>query len=422
MRDKKNAPEIRFKGFWEPWEENTFNNLAEYKKGPFGSSLTKSIFVPKSTNAMKVYEQQNAICKNWKLERYFITKSYANKMSSFEVRGGDIIVSCAGTIGATYILPDDAVTGIINQALMRIRVNDVIIDKKLFIYLFTNMIDDFSKIHSNGSAIKNIPPFSDLKPTKVLIPNIKEQSKLIVFLSKIDDLIKFQQQKIDKLQNIKKSMLDKMFPKNENTVPAIRFKGFSEFWEEIKLKHLCKVFTDGDWIETKDQSVFGVRLIQTGNIGINEFIDKSEKSKWISYETYQRLKCKAVLPEDILISRLPEPAGRACIVPNINHKMITAVDCTILRLLEEYNNKFVVQFLSTDNYFKKVNNFLAGGTRQRISRSTLGDFKIILPKNRLEEQQIGKFFSKIDDLIKFQQQKLEKLKNIKKSMLDKMFV
>ena len=422
MRDKKNTPEIRFKGFFEPWEENTFNNLAEYKKGPFGSSLTKSIFVPKSTNAMKVYEQQNAICKDWKLERYFITKSYANKMSSFEVRGGDIIVSCAGTIGATYILPDDADTGIINQALMRIRVNDVIIDKKLFIYLFTNMIDDFSKIHSNGSAIKNIPPFSDLKPTKVLIPNIKEQSKLIVFLSKIDDLIKFQQQKLEKLKNIKKSMLDKMFPKNGNTVPEIRFKGFLESWEESKLKHLCKVFTDGDWIEAKDQSVFGIRLIQTGNIGINEFINKPEKSKWISYETYQKLKCQEVLPEDILISRLPEPAGRACIVPNINHKMITAVDCTILRLFKEYNNKFVVQFLSTDNYFKKVNDFLAGGTRQRITRSTLADFKITLPVSNPEQQKIGKFFGKIDDLIKFQQQKLEKLKNIKKSMLDKMFV
>lgn len=175
------------------WEQRKFDELANYKKGPFGSSLTKDIFIPKCENAVKVYEQQNAINKDWQLERYFIPFDYAVKMNSFEVRGGDIIVSCAGTIGESYILPLNAEKGIINQALMRIRVYENIVYKSLFLYLFSNMIDDFSKTHSNGSAIKNIPPFADLKPTTTMLPKKNEQDKLVKFISTIDNLITLHQ-------------------------------------------------------------------------------------------------------------------------------------------------------------------------------------------------------------------------------------
>ena len=192
-KNENKIPEIRFKGFTDDWEQRKFDELANYKKGPFGSSLTKDIFIPKCENAVKVYEQQNAINKDWQLERYFIPFDYAVKMNSFEVRGGDIIVSCAGTIGESYILPLNAEKGIINQALMRIRVYENIVYKSLFLYLFSNMIDDFSKTHSNGSAIKNIPPFADLKPTTTMLPKKNEQDKLVKFISTIDNLITLHQ-------------------------------------------------------------------------------------------------------------------------------------------------------------------------------------------------------------------------------------
>lgn len=211
----KNVPEIRFPEFTEEWETCTFGELADYKKGPFGSALKKDIFIPKSDNAVKVYEQQNAINKDWHLERYFITKEYAEKMSGFKVQGGDIIVSCAGTIGETYEIPMDADSGIINQALMKISVNEKMVDKKMFIILFTNMIDDFTRVHSNGSAIKNIPPFSDLKPMKVFVPGMEEQMKISSYFSNLDHLLTLHQQKIDELTELKKYMLQNMFPKKE---------------------------------------------------------------------------------------------------------------------------------------------------------------------------------------------------------------
>lgn len=205
-------PEIRFEGFTDDWEQRKFGELAEYKKGPFGSAITKDMFVPKNDESVKVYEQQNAINKDWSLERYFLPKEYAlTKLKSFEVHGGDIIVSCAGTIGEIYEIPDNADSGVINQALMRVRVNECIVDKKMFIIVFSNMIDEFTRTHGNGSAIKNIPPFADLKPMEVLIPSIDEQKKLREHFSSLDNLITLHQRKCEKLKELKKYMLQNMF-------------------------------------------------------------------------------------------------------------------------------------------------------------------------------------------------------------------
>ena len=154
------------------------------------------MFVPQSEDSIKVYEQQNAINKDWSLERYFLPKDYAlTKLKSFEVRGGDIIVSCAGTIGEIYEIPENADSGVINQALMRVRINEDVIDKKMFIIEFSNMIDAFTRTHSNGSAIKNIPPFADLKPTEVLMPSMEEQKKISKYFANLDHLITLHQRK-----------------------------------------------------------------------------------------------------------------------------------------------------------------------------------------------------------------------------------
>ena len=129
-------------------------------------------------------------------------------------------------------------------------------------------------------------------------------------------------------------------------------------WEQRKLGDICPTFLDGDWIESKDQSDSGVRLIQTGNIGVGTYIEKEDRAKWVSEDTFNRLHCEEVFAGDILISRLPEPAGRACIVPETGLKMITAVDVTIARTSDEYDSNFILQFLCSDNYFKAVGNTL----------------------------------------------------------------
>lgn len=161
------------------WKWIRFGNIGLFKKGPFGSALTKSMFVPKGENTVKVYEQQHAINKDNTLGTYYITREYFDdKMSGFEVLPGDIIVSCAGTIGETYIMPDDIEQGIINQALMRVTLAEGV-NRKFFQYYFDANLKKSAQNESNGSAIKNIPPFDVMKNWYFPIPPLEEQERIV---------------------------------------------------------------------------------------------------------------------------------------------------------------------------------------------------------------------------------------------------
>lgn len=151
------------------------------------------------------------------------------------------------------------------------------------------------------------------------------------------------------------------------------------------LEEICEVFSDGDWIESKDQSVDGIRLIQTGNVGNGVYLDKGERARYISHETFARLCCTEVKPKDILISRLPDPVGRACIVPEGLGKCITAVDCTIVRLGPKVIPEFFVAYTLTPLYTSQIDSLVTGSTRQRVSRKNLG--KVIIPIPELDSQE-----------------------------------
>jgi len=140
------------------------------------------------------------------------------------------------------------------------------------------------------------------------------------------------------------------------------------------------LFDDGDWIEAEYLTDSGIRLIQTGNVGEGIFVDK-EKKKYISEQSFTKLKCKELNVGDILICRLADPAGRACILPDIGEeKMITSVDVSIYRPKLDYVDRtFIVASMSTANWFNEIRERCGGSTRTRIARSELGKLKIPLP-------------------------------------------
>ena len=163
----------------DSWELIRLNDIGDYRKGPFGSSLTKSMFVPQGIDTVKVYEQKNAIQKDHTLGSYYIKRDYyESKMSSFTVLPGDIIVSCAGTIGETYVMPSDIELGIINQALMRMRIYAPI-NIDYFLLYFDYVIKKEAKENSKGSAIKNIPPFEIFKKIIFPLPPLEEQKRIV---------------------------------------------------------------------------------------------------------------------------------------------------------------------------------------------------------------------------------------------------
>jgi len=192
----------------------------------------------------------------------------------------------------------------------------------------------------------------------------------------------------------------------------------------LKLKDICKVFDDGDWIEKKDQSEKGIRLIQTGNVKLGIFEDRIQKARYISNETFQRLKCTEIFEGDILVSRLPDPIGRSCIIPKLNERAITAVDCTIIRFKKGYLAEYVNYYMQSQLYFNEIQNKVSGATRQRISRKNLGEIKISIPPLVEQQRIVAKLdatFAEIDRLIIDNEKNLKNSQRIYQYTVDSFF-
>ena len=171
---------------------------------------------------------------------------------------------------------------------------------------------------------------------------------------------------------------DKYFTSSNNTFSSFPF---------LKIKDISISVEDGDWIESKDQSENGIRLIQTGNIGMGQFKDKADKSRFISEETFNKLKCRLLNEGEVLLSRLPDPVGRTCLVPIDKRKLITSVDVSIIKFNEEIviPKYFIFNTLSS-RYYENIKKYITGSSRDRISRKNLMEIEIPLPPIEVQEE------------------------------------
>lgn len=189
----------------------------------------------------------------------------------------------------------------------------------------------------------------------------------------------------------------------------------------MRLQDVCTVFLDGDWIESKDQSDKGIRLVQTGNIGEGLYLEKEERAKYVSEETFESLKCTEIYPGDILISRLPEPVGRACIIPPKKERMITAVDCTICRVDESIVSKeYLCYFMRSNAYYTKLLGSVTGTTRKRISRKNLGNIELEIPPKE-EQTDVVSQLEGLMNVINSRNKELQLFDNLIKARFVEMF-
>ena len=233
---------------------------------------------------------------------------------------------------------------------------------------------DFAVGKSAGSLSPRVK-WEHLRNYEFELPDMDKQRELTKLLWAMDATKKSYQKLIAATDELVKSQFMEQFA--------------SLIMDDAKcstIEKVCTLFADGDWIESKDQSDDGIRLIQTGNIGNGVYLDKGERARFINEPTFERLHCTEVLPNDILISRLPDPVGRACVIPEGLGMTITAVDCSIVRLNQKVLPEFFVAYTLTPLYTFQIGTSVTGSTRKRISRRNLGQVIIPVPSLDLQEQ------------------------------------
>ena len=243
-------------------------------------------------------------------------------------------------------------------------------EKKIYpLFLFYLLLKIDAKTLTPDQAYPSLK-ISKIQKIKIPLPPLEIQEQIVA--------------ELDSYQNI----IDGARQVVENYKPIFKI---DPNWPMVKLGEVCAYFNDGDWIESKDQAKIGFRLIQTGNVGVGEYLDKADRVRFITEETFNRLKCKEIFPGDILISRLPDPVGRSCIVPKLNTRMVTAVDCTIARANKNLVDPLYLLFVTNSEvYFDNLSKFLTGASRERISRKNLEIVKIPLPPLEIQKQIVAR--------------------------------
>ena len=382
MTKKSDTPAIRFKGFTDAWEQRKLGDTVQITMGqsPDGSTYSD---VPSDY----ILVQGNADLQNgWVFPR--VWTSQMTKKADV----GDLIMSVRAPAGA---MGKTAYNAVIGRGVAAIKGNE-------FIYqLLVKMDSDgYWKALSCGSTFESLNS-DNIKNADVLIPDVAEQEKIGEYFANLDCLITLHQRKYDKLTNVKKSMLEKMFPKNGSNVPEIRFKGFTEAWEQRKLGEIFKYEQPQDYIveSTEYDDKNETPVLTAGQSFILGYTDEqfgikqaSEESPVIIFDDFTTSSHYVDFPFKVKSSAMK-----------------------LLTLNNPNDNIHCAYNVLQNTGFVPV-------SHERHWISTFAKFKVLLPKSADEQEKIGQYFANLDHLITLHQRELEKLKNIKKSCLEKMFV
>ncbi len=401
------------------WEWKKLDDVCSFVRGPFGGSLKKNEF---TSDGYAVYEQSHAIYNSFSDIRYYIDARKFQQMQRFKILPNSIIMSCSGTIGKLSIVPNNIKNGIINQALLMLTVNNSLLNIYLKLMMESSFFQNLLSQNTTGAAIKNIASVKVLKNLNIPLPPLAEQKRIVAKLDslfeKIDKAIELHQQNITNANTLMASTLDKTFKKLEGEYGN---KTLSDSVENPK-----KDIVDGPFgsnLKATEYIQKGVPIIRIQNIQRLEFINKD--IKFVSEEKAEFLKRHSFIASDIVITKLGEPLGKSCIVPDNLERGIIVADIIRVRVdSSKSKNKYIMYAINSAIAINQFSENSMGSTRQRVKLSIVRDLKIPLPPLAIQQQTVeylDSIATKVDKIKQLNEQKLENLKALKASILDKAF-
>ena len=390
------VPEIRFEGFSGPWKQRKLGDVLKYEQ--------PQAYIVESTE----YDKKNktpVLTAGQSFILGYTDEEFGIKEAS---KKSPVIIFDDFMTTTHYV---DFPFKIKSSAMKLLTVRDEKKDDFYFSYIALDNIDYSVQNHERHWISK----FADFN---VLMPSYEEQSKIGEFLREIDNLIILHQRKHDRLKNVKKSMLEKMFPRNGVNVPEIRFAGFTNAWEQRKFSDLVLIERGGSPRPIDDYITDAPDGLNWVKIG-----DAPEQGRYIT-KTAEKIKpeglakTRQVQPGDLILSNSMS-FGKPYIM-GINgciHDGWLLIRDTQSR----FDLKFLCHMLGTDQMLDQYRMFAAGSTVNNLNKELVGNTTVSLPS--IEEQRvIGEYLESIDNLITLHQCKCDKLKEIKNSLLQKMFV
>ena len=403
------SPKIRFKGFTDDWEQRKFGDIGSV-------SMCKRIFKEQTSEYGDIpfYKigtfggQPDAFIDRKLYEEYKKKFSFPDK--------GDILLSASGTIGR-IVEYDGADAYFQDSNIVWLSHDDTVTNKFLKVLYPIVKWDGIE-----GSTIQRLYNDNFLK-TSFWMPSRQEQEKIGIFFECLDNLITLHQRKYEKLKNIKQAMLEKMFPKNGENFPEIRFKGFTDAWEQRKLGDLVSLrgrigfrgYKETDLV-AKGNGAITFSPADIDDMGIISF----ENNKYLSWEKYDESPEIQVEVGDILFTKTAS-IGKVGFVRDLKEKATINPQFALLTPKDDSDGFFIYLSVRSDLFMKQVRGITGGSSVPTMSQEKLKELYFFCP-SKLEQKKIGAFFLLLDNLITLHQRKYEKVIKIKKSFLQKIFI
>lgn len=410
----EDTPKIRFKGFTDAWEQWKVTNLLKnsssaMKIGPFGSALKKEFFVQEG---VKVYAQENAFTGDFSIGNYYITEEKYRELQSCELYPGDLVISMMGTIGACAIFPETAKKGIMNSHLLRLQFGDKVLPKYImFLLRDSDLIRAQIDRLSVGSIMSGLSS-SIVKKLVFPVPRIEEQKKIVNYLGSIDGLITLHQHKCDEVRQLKKFMLQKIFPQNGKKIPEIRFARFTGDWEQRK-------FSDFTWFSGK-RNKEDLDLEPYAITNEHGFIPQNEAHDDFGYmKDTDRKAYNIVAPNSFAYNPARINVGSIGYYEGTENVIVSSL-YEVFQTANDVNDKFLWHWFKSDEFSKWIERLQEGSVRLYFYYDKLCECQILMP-SIVEQKKIAASLDKLDTLITLHQRKCNELKEVKKFMLQNIF-
>ena len=407
------TPAVRFIGFAEDWEQRKLGDIY----GSIGNAFVGTA-TPYYVEQGHFYLESNNV-KDGQINHnseIFINDEFYEKQKDKWLHTGDMVMVQSGHVGHAAVIPEE-LDDTAAHALIMFRNPKEEIEPYFLNYEYqTDKAKKKIEHITTANTIKHILA-SDMQEFVVDLPKYEEQKVIAGYFCNIDNLITLHQRKYDKLTNVKKSMLEKMFPKNGSNIPEIRFKGFTDAWEQRKLGDISSLITKGT--TPKDKSGTGeVNFIKVENI--NDFSGNIVSMSKISLEEHQGYLKRSQLQEGDILFSIAGTLGR---VTSVNKAILPANTNQALSIirLKEGNLEYVKTCLKGNVVADFIRRNPTIGAQPNLSLEQVSNLEIEIP-SEAEQEKIGLYFSNLDNLITLHHRKLEKLEQIKQAMLHKMFV